>query len=72
MNQETQTESKQATPCPICGGEEFVWGIARSENHSLNFVSGESLFTQLKKLLPKKVKARCCASCGNLQLFVHN
>lgn len=72
MNDENKIESKQQSPCPLCGGEKFVWGSARSQHHSLNFVEGESFFAQLKNLLPQKVKARCCANCGNLQLFAHD
>ena len=72
MNEQDEREDSRLLRCPLCDSEKFIWGIARSGNHSLNFVAGETFFEQIQNLLPKKVKARCCAHCGNLQLFIRD
>ena len=57
--------------CPLCNGSSFTWGMARA-GHKISFVPGESFLERLKVWADKKVEARCCNSCGNLQLFVQD
>jgi ribosomal protein S27AE len=53
-------------PCPICGGEEFVWGrTSRSDAGWLGFKANDH-----PMLTPgREVGARECQRCGNVQLF---
>ena len=62
MNME-QTKPFNAA-CPVCGGEAFIWGLARASGHNLEFVPVKSFWQQLTVLLPTRIKARTCDGCG--------
>jgi hypothetical protein len=57
--------SAARTSCPLCGNDKYTWGVAGGF-HALMFTPDNAGFFSS----PKKLKARRCDSCGNVQLFV--
>ncbi len=56
-------------PCPLCHGTLFTWGRL-NVGHDVNFLQSDySMFNRLFNNIPK-LRARCCETCGNVQLFV--
>lgn len=59
---QTQNQTLQAEAvCPLCGGDHFVWGEATA---TMFRPDGEGAS------VVRPVRARMCAHCRNLQLFV--
>lgn len=58
--------SLQQTPCPICGSQNFVWGRTVGESPStwVYFRILDATWGEGKKLLARK-----CQDCNNVQLF---
>lgn len=53
--------------CPLCGSDKFTWGVACGF-HLLMFKPDEAS-SWTKMFGGQKIRARRCASCGNIQLF---
>lgn len=54
------------SPCPICGGERFVWGVTVGEGPN------QRLYTRPNGAgwgNGREMITRECYSCGNVQLF---
>ncbi len=57
------------TPCPLCQGTLFTWGRLAA-GHDVTYLQPDySTFDILFQNYPK-LRARRCATCGNVQLFV--
>ena len=54
--------------CPLCGSDRFTWGVARGA-YPLTFKPDEASWLAKMVVGGQKIKARRCASCGNIQLF---
>lgn len=57
-------------PCPICGGQSYTWGKMGGSRLTNVFVSDEVGFlARLFGMGGKRVYARECDRCHNVQLF---
>jgi hypothetical protein len=56
-------------PCAVCGGTEFVWGLLMN---GIRFLPDEKINWFNRPLIASRyrVRARVCANCRNMQLFV--
>ena len=69
---------KERFPCPICGDLSFDWGILPYnyfDTYGVGFVSDaveRGRWTkQCRDQDIKRIKARHCLTCGNVQLFAN-
>ncbi len=60
---------REQLPCSVCGDRNYSWGSIFPQ--SLKFVAEDdtSLGNSIGALMLKKVPARLCNSCGNIQMF---
>lgn len=62
--------SAEQYPCPICGAKNYSWGKPIAERFSLLLFSGNVLYRANEGVIGgKKMRARKCNQCGNIQLF---
>ena len=57
--------------CPLCGSDEFTWGVARG-HYPLTFMfklDKPGWWATHIAMGNQEIKARRCDSCGNIQLF---
>jgi len=55
--------------CPLCGGERFTWGLVRGAR-PVQFKSDDAgWLVRNTNIGGQNIRARKCASCGNIQLF---
>ena len=64
-----EVSSVAQNSCPLCGGDSFTWGVARGA-YPMTFKPDKASWLVKQFIVGQKIKARRCASCGNIQLFV--
>ena len=60
--QKYETGVENESPCPVCGGTSYSWGIF--QGHFLTYKEQDGT-----ALLGDKFSARRCNVCGNIQWF---
>jgi len=63
MSDEKPKEYWNPNICPLCGNDEFVWGIPLGYRRTFFRPDGALIGGG------KPIEARQCTRCGNLQLF---
>ena len=62
----------QETPCPICGGQSYIWGNTQGY-YALKFKPDDASFwAKMTVLGGSDVRSRMCNKCGNIQLFARD
>jgi ribosomal protein S27AE len=68
-NDAEEAGSAARNSCPLCGSDKFTWGLVRGERR-LRFKSDDAGWLAKNIAIGGlEIKAKKCASCGNIQLF---
>ena len=63
MSEETPKEYWNPNVCPLCGNDEFIWGITLGDRRTFFRPEGALMGGG------KPIEGRQCGRCGNIQLF---